>query len=388
MNHHPVKVLHVRVVKGSGGGPDKTILRSAKHLKRAGFELTAAYLHAPDDPGIETLRETARQQRCPFEAVPDHGPTDARVLGKLLQLCRKKRIDVWHAHDYKSEVLGLLIRQRYPMKLVTTLHGFTNETWRTRLYVKIADHAIRRYDHAFAVSPELVSHCRDLGMDDQRITHLPNAIEAKLYERTLSRPEAKQNLGIEEDAVVIGVVGRLSIEKGVDRALDMLPALLKLIPKTQLHIVGDGPQKQTLQAHAERLQITEQVRWHGWCNDVRPHLQAMNALLLPSRTEGLANVVLEAMATGVPIAATPVGAVSEALEFGRCGRLLSRFADDWPWAISSILRPGSHVVRMTEAAKKRVHQQYSFARRMQRVGEVYTQLASDHSERAGNRRAA
>ncbi len=370
----PLSVLHVRVVCGSGGGPDKTILRSAKALNTSRYRVAAAYLHPPADPGIERLKEIASQHDCPFFALPDHGPADPRVVTRLLEVCRSQDVKLWHAHDYKSEVLGLLLRQRHPMKLVTTLHGFTGETWRTRLYAKVADHAIRRYDHALAVSPELVEHARRLGLTSEQVTPLPNAIEAHEYASSPSRSAARAQLKIDPAASVIGVIARLSIEKGIDRAIDLLPALRKLNPKAQLHVIGSGPQEATLQRQAQSVGVADQVVWHGWQTDVRPYLASMNALLLPSRTEGLPNVLLEAMVMRVPVAATPVGGVPELLDHGKCGRLLGRHVEDWPWAVASLLRPGSHLAALTDAAHRRVTRHHSFAARMQRVAEVYDRL--------------
>ncbi|MEM6550974.1 MAG: glycosyltransferase family 4 protein [Planctomycetota bacterium] len=388
------RVLHVRVVNGAGGGPDKTILRSPRVMDSSRYTLSAAYLADPEDPGLAVLQRTALEQGCPFESIDDRGPLDWRVLPELLDLCRRDGVQVWHAHDYKSEVIGLLLRRRHPMKLVTTLHGFTRDTWKTRLYARIADHAIKRYDHAFAVSPELVEHCHGLGMSEERVTPLPNAIDTSVYQRTRSRGEAREELGMASDAVVVGVIARLSIEKGVDRAIKILPTLAKLNERVELHVIGDGPEQDRLKAQVQRLGMTGRVFWHGWQRDVKPYLEAMHALLLPSRTEGLPNAVLEAMAVGVPVAATAVGAVSEALDEGRCGRLLGRHEEDWPWALSGLLQPSSHVATQVTAARERVVKKYGFAQRMAKVAAVYDRLLGVEAtpqvkpETRGGRRAA
>ncbi|MEM1211660.1 MAG: glycosyltransferase family 4 protein [Planctomycetota bacterium] len=373
-NGRGVRVLHVRVVNGAGGGPDKTILRSPKAMDPARYALSAAYLADPEDPGLAVLQRTALEEGCPFESIADRGPLDWRVLPALLEICRRDGVKVWHAHDYKSEVLGLLLRRRHPMKLITTLHGFTRDTWKTRLYAKIADPAIKRYDHAFAVSLELVEHCRGLGMDEERVTPLPNAIDTSVYQRTRSRAEARAALGMSEDAVVLGVIARLSVEKGVDRAIEVMPTLAKLNERVELHVIGDGPERKRLTEQVQRLGMTGRVFWHGWQRDVKTYLEAMHALLLPSRTEGLPNALLEAMAVGVPVAATAVGAVSEALDGGRCGRLLGRHEADWPWAVSGLLGPSSHVATQVAAARERVVREYGFTQRMAKVAAVYDRL--------------
>src|SRR5262249_3426284 len=128
-------ILHTRVVSGSGGGPDKTILNSPRFLAPAGYRTLCAYMHAPGDPGFERLRCRAQMWQAPRLSVADRGPWDWRVFGQLLRICRKERVSVWHGHDYKSDLLGLLLRPFWPMRLVTTVHGWgANPTRRTPLY--------------------------------------------------------------------------------------------------------------------------------------------------------------------------------------------------------------------------------------------------------------
>ncbi|HTU91893.1 MAG TPA: hypothetical protein VMF69_17560, partial [Gemmataceae bacterium] len=105
-----VVVLDARVVSGAGGGPDKTILNSPRFLATAGYRNLCTYLHPPDDPGFEQLRKRARIAEAPLLAIPDSGPWDWRVPGRMLEICRRERVAIWHGHDYKSNALGLLLR--------------------------------------------------------------------------------------------------------------------------------------------------------------------------------------------------------------------------------------------------------------------------------------
>src|SRR5437660_11805420 len=95
-------VLDARVVTGSGGGPEKTILNSPRFLLPLGYRMVCAYLHPPGDPGFEVLRQKAEQLQAPLESILDRGPWDWRVVTKLLALCRRERVAIWHGHDYKS----------------------------------------------------------------------------------------------------------------------------------------------------------------------------------------------------------------------------------------------------------------------------------------------
>src|SRR3954451_12061910 len=92
-------VLEARVVCGAGGGPDKTILNSPRHLWSAGYRTVCAYMHPPGDPGFEVLRHKAAAWQAPLVSVPDRGPWDWRVATRLLAVCRRERVRIWHGHD-------------------------------------------------------------------------------------------------------------------------------------------------------------------------------------------------------------------------------------------------------------------------------------------------
>lgn len=368
-------VLHVRVVAGSGGGPDKTILRSARYAHRQGLRMGAVYLHPRGDHGIDALRRQAQTCGCPLWTIAETGALDPRVIRPLLRLCREQHVTIWHGHDYKSNLLGLVLARLWPMRLVTTAHGWTRETWRTRLYYHLDRWAMRRYDRVLAVSPLLATQCRDGGVDPDRLAYVPNGIELADYVQHHEPAEARQALGIAPDHFAIGVVGRLSAEKGVDRALHCLAALRENYPHARLHIIGDGPRRAALHALAASLKIEPHVTFWGWQAKPRRLFEAMDMLLLPSHTEGAPNVVLEAMALGVPVAATEVGAVREMLNDGRCGVVLP--VNDtlrWPALIAPLIVSDARRRMLAEQAATRVAQKYGFDTRMGRVLDIYRQV--------------
>lgn len=336
--------------------------------------MAAACIHPRGDAGIETLAGQAERLECPFFAVPETGALDLATPRQLLRICRRKGVTIWHGHDYKSDLLGLLLRRWHPMRVVTTVHGFTRETRRTRLYARLNDFALPRCDHVFAVSPPLVEHCRSAGVAADRLTYLPNGIEIDRYHRQVTSRAAKSHLRLPRSAPAIAVVGRLSPEKGVDRALRMLAALRKRLPAAELHLVGDGPQRPELEALADGLELGGNVHWWSWQENPRRICEAMDLLLLPSRTEGLPNAVLEAMALGLPVAATDVGGVRDLLDDGRCGRMLDEDESRWAPAVAELLENEAKRGDLARRARSRVVEHFSFERRMERVLAGYERL--------------
>ena len=384
----PITILHTRTVTGNGGGPDKTILRSAAMLDASRYQAVAAYLHPAGDSGIESLRGTAARFGMPTHTIPERGPIDLRAIRLLRDLCKRLHVDVWHAHDYKTDLLGRLIARSHPMKLVTTMHGFTGETWRTRLYAKLSHRALRSYDRVLAVSPPLMRHAAEHGVHPDKLRHVPNGIDLKEYKRKQPREQAKHALGLATDEHAIGVVARFSSEKGVDRAIRLFAKLHEKRPATRLHLIGDGPQRGALESLVDQLGLTQFVRWWGWQKDTRAILEAMDALVLPSYTEGLPNVVLEAMAIGLPVAATRVGAVPDVLGDGTCGVLLDDDVEEWTAQMMPLIDLPLVRERMLCAAWLRVNEQYDFKKRMLRVEAIYDELLGLETRELPRRLAA
>lgn len=386
----PIRVLHARVVTRSGGGPDKTILRSAACFDPAQVAMAAAYLHPVDDPGIQVVCAAARQLRCMLFEVAERGPVDLNAMRQMLSICRDLDINIWHAHDYKTTAMGLLLRRHHPMKLVTTAHGWVEHTWRTRLYFSLEKRLLRYYDHVIAVSEDLAEECARHRVPASRLSYIPNAIDADDYRRATSVEQAKRELGVAPDRLVVGVIGRLSEEKGIDRAIRLIASLKPQFPNVELHLVGEGPHRHELAAVAQQLGVTDAIKWYGWRCDTRRFYEMMDLLLLPSHREGLPNVVLEAMAMGTPVAASRVGGVSDLLDQGNCGVLLDPHATStWPVLVAPLLIDPSVGQRYARLARQRIEQRFSFTRRMQAVSEVYHRVLNLESGKTATfRRAA
>jgi glycosyltransferase involved in cell wall biosynthesis len=121
---------------------------------------------------------------------------------------------------------------------------------------------------------------------------------------------------------ILGYVGRLSVEKGVTYLIDALARLKVKQAEVHLLIVGEGEQRANLQAQVESLGLRQAVKFLGERGDARQIIGALDLLVLPSLTEGLPNVVLEAFAYKTPVVATAVGGVPELVIDGETGWLV------------------------------------------------------------------
>ena len=374
-------VLHARVIGDHGGGPDKTVLRSARHAEAHGYRLAAAYLHPRGGAGIATIRGHAHDLGCPLIELPERGPIDPRALWSLAAWCRRLDVSIFHGHDYKTNLLGLMLSKLHRMKLVTTVHGWVSTHGRSRLYYALDRRLQRRFDRVIAVSPDLADACRSLGVSDDQLTYIPNAIEPDVFRRRRSVGEARRALGLPTDRPIVGFVGRLNHEKGLDRALRLLEELRERVPNCEFHLVGEGPSHDELSDRAAAHGLMPAVRFHGWQRDVQRWVEAFDLLWLPSRAEGLPNAALEAMSLETPVALTRVGGASDLLDDGRCGLLLPDDPPQWVAAMADLLNDEARRAELARLGRRRIEERFSFSARMRRVTAIYDELLG-RSERA------
>jgi glycosyltransferase involved in cell wall biosynthesis len=380
----PPVVLDARVVHGSGGGPDKTILSSPRFLERHGYRMLCAYMHAPDDTGFSELRRKADRLGARLLSVPDRGPWDWRVVTEMLNLCRRERVAIWHGHDYKSNALGLLLRRFWPMRLVTTVHGWVEHTTRTPLYYHIDRLCLPRYEWVIAVSEDLNRECLAAGVRADRCLLIENGIDTEAYSRRTDRDEAKRRLGIDPARVTIGAVGRLSQEKGFDLLIRAVDRLLAAGRDVQLLIAGAGREREALERLIGELRRGDRVRLVGFLPETRPFYEALDLYALSSLREGLPNVLLEAMALGVPVVATRIAGVPRLVTDGENGLLVGPgSADELAPALDRLAGDAVLRSKLAAAGRETIERHYSFAERMRRIRALYDEmLGPNGGERA------
>jgi glycosyltransferase involved in cell wall biosynthesis len=371
-----VVVLEARVVRGSGGGPDKTILNTPRFLASSGYHTLCAYLHPPGDPGFDQLRQKAGLWQAPLLSVPDRGPWDWRVVLRLLDICRRERVAIWHGHDYKSNALGLLLRQfRRRMRLVTTVHGWVHHTKRTPLYYWIDRLCLARYEKVICVSEDLRQRCLDCGVPPRRCVLIENAIDTEEFSRKLGVADARQRLGLTSGRFVVGAIGRLSTEKGFDVLIRAVHRLLQGGLDIELLIIGEGDERPRLEALIAELGLTQRARLLGYRVDVRDLCETMDLLALSSYREGLPNVLLEAMALEVPVVATRIAGIPQLIQSGENGLLVEPGdVNALANAIGQLLRTPELRMQFCRVGRSTIEAGYSFAARMDKVRALYDDL--------------
>ena len=371
-------VLHTRVVTGAGGGPEKTILNSPRFLEPAGYRTLCAYMRHPDDPGFAEIERRARARGTELVPVDDRGPFDWRVLGRLRGICELHRPAIWHGHEYKSNLLGAALRRSHPMRLVTTVHGWVEQTWKTPLYYAIDRFCLRSYDGVICVSRDVHETCLRLGIPADRCWLVPNGIDLEEVVRRESTAAAKERFGVESDRLIIGGAGRLSAEKGFSQLIRAAGLLVDQGVELELWLAGDGPCRGELERLVSELGLGERIKLLGYRADMMDLYHAMDVFVVSSVREGLPNVLLEAMALELPVLCTPVAGIPDLIRDGENGLLVGGgSASELAEGLRVLLDDATLRRQVGQAARKSVAESHDFRRRMEVVSAIYEEVLRD-----------
>jgi glycosyltransferase involved in cell wall biosynthesis len=368
-------VLHTRCVTGTGGGPEKTILNSPRFLRNLGYDCLCAYLHPPADDGFRSLERRADAACAKIIGIPDHGPFDLNIVRQITRLCREQNVAIWHGHDYKTNALGLLVRRFWPMRLVTTVHGWVQHTRRTPLYYAIDKYCLKRYEEVICVSNDLYEQCLTLGVKAARCKLIHNGIDTHQFRRRSESQRGQQQFVKASQHQIIGAMGRLSDEKGFDLLIRAIAELHRRGSQVELWIAGEGPARDKLQAIISEMGMADSVQLLGHVDDVLSFYESLDVFALSSLREGLPNVLLEAMALEVPVVATRIAGIPSLIDDQQSGVLVDAGSvSSLVAALERLLNDEPLRRRLSTGGRQRIEASFSFERRMQKVASLYDTL--------------
>ncbi len=378
-NGWPIRILELRSVWGSGGGPDKTILLGTYRSDPKRYLVTACYIRDARDPnyGIESRPE---RKNIDYVEVVEQNSFDIKILRQLRTLVRDRCIQVIHSHDYKTDLLAWLLSIGTGVIPLSTAHGWSGHSWKElKVYYPLDRQILRLFHRVIAVSKDIKKMLSDAGVRPEKILVIPNGIDQDLYRKDPAlTPRIRSELGIGPGQIAIGAVGRLEAEKNYPLLLKAFSDVLERSIDAKLIIAGDGSLKCELLNLANELKLGERCCFLGQVSDVRRLHHAMNMLVMCSDNEGSPNTVLEAMALGTPVIATDVGGLSDMVRPSIDGLLIpKRNKSALVEAITGIVEKPAEAGRRAQSACLRVEQEFTFDARMRRVESVYCDLMSN-----------
>jgi len=364
-----IEVLHL-IDTARIGGPGKTIINSARFIDPRFRVHVGAFTRA--DGSRHDFANAVTDAGIPFLALPETRRVDPAHISLIRRYVREQQIAIVHAHGYRSDVFSWLATRGTGVTLVTTHHGWIRNNWRQALFTRLAARLSTRFEGIEVVSRPLLKQLPSAVQASGRVEVVHNAIVLEDYRSAGSRLEQRRQLGVGEEHLLLGVVGRLSIEKGCLEMVDAFRLAHAHHPHLRLAFVGEGPLETEIRRRVDDAGLQEAVCFVPHQRDVRPVYEGIDVLVCPSRTEGLSNVIMEAMAYGRPVVATRVGGNPELVDDGVTGRLVEA---QQPGALAKgmIEMATDDEVRMKwgRQGQQRVRDAFSFEARMRKEERFY-----------------
>jgi L-malate glycosyltransferase len=295
----------------------------------------------------------------------------------IAQFAAERDIDVLHCHQYSPFVYGRIAAMwNRRLKIVYTEHGRLSDappSWKRRLVNPL----LSRFDGSIvAVSHELRDYMIESRFPSERVRVIHNGIEPAVAASALDRRRARMLLGLDDRAFVVTTVARLDPVKDLLTLLDAFAHVRTRVGSARLVIVGDGPERQRLEARAAQDDLAGSVRITGYRADVRALLPAADVYASSSISEGVSITILEAMATGIPVVATAVGGTPEILSDGTGGILVpSRDPARMGAAIVSLAEDHRQRAALAGAARHRLETSFTIDRMVDDYARSYRGLA-------------
>ncbi|MDQ7014932.1 MAG: glycosyltransferase family 4 protein [Gammaproteobacteria bacterium] len=370
----PLKLIHV-ISANDVFGPEKTTINECRALIKEGWDCQIINFWDTDDIPIRAKAEAAG---VPYRCIISHKRFDYGVVAELKKTFEETGCDLVHSHGYKSDLYCHLAARRLPTKTVTTIHGWTSENLKVRLYEKMQAFIWRFYDRVFAVSRQYRDIAIKKGVPHNKLHILYNGI---IYDpkaprsSTEDKQQARKKFGLKEDDISIGIVGRLSIEKAHDFYLEVAALVVKEQPQAKFLIIGDGLQYEPLKKQVQQLGITDNVIFAGHVDDMQSAYDAMEIEAICSHREGLPNALLEAMLNEIPVISVAVGGVPDVVEDEQGGIIINnRDPKKFARKLKHLIESAELRQQLGVKGRNQIKQNFTFQRRLELVTQHYREL--------------
>jgi glycosyltransferase involved in cell wall biosynthesis len=323
---------------------------------------------------------TVRRLWCAYR--PHFHIVTALASFALFLLTKGRRFDIWHVHQYGPHAalaiaLGAILHRPVVLKLTNSAEQGLAQSVATGRFASVIAAQLKRAAAIVALTRETELEAKVFGIPAVRIHILGNGVDTSIFRPPDERGRSTGTLALRIgcDGIVI-YVGRLSHEKNPDGLIQAwIKALPQLPAKWKLVLVGDGPMRGSLESMARKGCPDGSVLFAGQQDNIEEWMSLADIYVSSSRNEGLANTLLEAMASGLPVVATRVSGVTELVDESGAG-LVAEIGDMDGLAIALVRLAHDQPLRkrMGEAGRKVIDPYYSIESVAERHENLYRRL--------------
>jgi glycosyltransferase involved in cell wall biosynthesis len=362
-----MKVVHLIASSGLYGA-EKWILAMMRAM--ASSQTESVLVNLTDTDGFPSaVVSAARERKLVAHDFYTGGTFNPLSVFKFSRWLKTNRVEIVHGHGYKSDFIGLISARMAGCKIISTPHGWSKEADKKLQFYEWLDRFLFRFmDYVCPLSADLlasVQHCTH----SDKLKLILNGVD---IEEVFAASAYKKK---SDDRFRIGYVGQLIERKDISTLLKAFSILVKNEQKIQLIIVGDGPEKQCLEALSAELNIGDHVEFTGYRTDAVSLLKSFDVFVLPSRLEGIPRCIMEAMAAKVPVIVSDIPGNRDLVVHGVTG-LLYPLLDEQGLAeaLLSLLDNYKSRVTFSDNAYDLILQKYSNQRMALEYALVYSQF--------------
>ncbi len=370
MTRTKIRVLHL-ITELDAGGAQTALLRLLEQTKDSRIQPRVVCLYNEN----KVVAQQIRQLGISVTGLGMSQSWRVDALWRLYRLLRAEPVDILHCWMFHADILGRLVGRIVGVPAVITSRRSMEVGGARREQIKrwtawLDDRVVAVCEMA------RTAEISRTGVAPEKVRTIYNGIDSAPYHVPAARGlQMRQALTIPGDALVVGTVGRLHPVKGHRYLLQAWPTVRQQIPQARLLIVGDGELRDELQRQAHDLGIADRVIFTGTRSDIPDLLATMDLFVLSSLWEGMPNVVLEAMAAGVPVLATAVGGTTEVIVDPTHGALIPpQDPAALATAIIQLLTDSEVRKRMGCAGRERVQEAFSMQRTVAATIALYEEL--------------
>jgi len=369
-----------------GGAPDIVRILGAG-LARAGHEvvlISGPLLH-PSHRMQEFLAGNAvRHIVIPALQRDIHLGRDFVALAQLWRVLQREQCAIAHTHTAKAGALGRMAARLAGIPNVYhTAHGHNFygyfSPWFSRVLIMIERFLTGITTRLLVLTQAEKDDCIAFRVARQeKITIIGTALEEFPLNQA-ARQSLRNEFGVADDIVLVGMVGRLEPIKGPDLFLEAAAMIAAGQPQARFVLIGEGSLRQALEERSLQGILNGRVQFAGWREDARECMRALDILVLPSRNEAVGLVLLEAQAQGIPVVATRVGGTPDVIRDSETGLLV--LTEDAPALAAAIIRlVADRALRqqLGRRGKQWVQEKFSCADFIQRVTSAYVDHATSN----------
>lgn len=360
------------------GGAEQITVSVLPYLAAAGATPLLCTLNTRRDSPITEIFAQTGVQRFDLGA---RRMVDVSAWRRFVRLLQDEKIDLVNTQDQDTHIYGALAAWRLSMPVVMTRHVLREpattlkEGLRARLVLLAARYGARRVIAVSEAVRQAFAHQARLPL--AKIETIHNGIDLQKFAPGRHRASMRAELGWQPDRPIVIMVAVLRPGKGHELLFEALPQLKAALPKVQVKLVGDGELSHALRRQA--APFGESVEFLGQRSDVPALLGASDVLVLPSWSEALPTVLIEAGAAALPVVATDVGGTSEIVKDGETGFIVPPGnAPELARGLLELLQNPARAHQMGQSARRRVTSCFSLEEQARSMVTLFQQELKSH----------